>query len=86
MSRARRLVFRFSAWLGCVGLALLCALPASLAAEFPFDSELLLDVKPMKGSKRVPSLDIGPKGETAIDLGATASKGKSSCSSVRSRS
>ena len=43
---------------------------ASLAAErnFPFDSELLLDAKPMKGSKRVPILGIGPKGEAAIDL------------------
>jgi heat shock protein HslJ len=45
-------------------------MPNSFAADstFPFDSELLLDVKPMKGSKRVPILGIGPKGETAIDL------------------
>jgi heat shock protein HslJ len=51
-------------------LAVLCVMPKSFAADstFPFDSELLLDVKPMKGSKRVPILGIGPKGETAIDL------------------
>jgi heat shock protein HslJ len=51
-------------------LAVLGSVPVSLAAEstFPFDKELLLDVKPMKGSKRVPILGIGPKGETAIDL------------------
>ena len=51
-------------------LVLLGTVPVSLTAEstFPFDRELLLDVKPMKGSKRVPILDIGPKGETAIDL------------------
>jgi heat shock protein HslJ len=35
---------------------------------FPYDSELLLDVKPMKGSKRIPMLDVGPKGEASIDL------------------
>jgi heat shock protein HslJ len=53
-----------------VCLAVLGTIPMSLAADstFPFDKELLLDVKPMKGSKRVPILGIGPKGETAIDL------------------
>jgi heat shock protein HslJ len=35
---------------------------------FPYDSELMLDVNPMKGSKRVPMLDIGPSGEASIDL------------------
>ena len=58
---------RCSAWLA-VGLVCLGALPALAAGEFPFDSELLLDVKPMKGSKRVPSLAIAPSGETSIDL------------------
>jgi heat shock protein HslJ len=53
-----------------VCLTVLGTIPMSLAADgtFPFDKELLLDVKPMKGSKRVPILGIGPKGETAIDL------------------
>ena len=56
--------------LAALCLAFLCVMPNSFAADstFPFDSELLLDVKPMKGSKRVPILGIGPKGETAIDL------------------
>jgi heat shock protein HslJ len=42
----------------------------SLAAErgFPFDSELMLDAKPMKGSKRVPVIGIGPRGEATIDM------------------
>ena len=55
---------------GVVCLTVLGTIPTSLAADstFPFDKELLLDVKPMKGSKRVPILGIGPKGETAIDL------------------
>ena len=53
-----------------VCLAILGTTLIGLAADstFPFDKELLLDVKPMKGSKRVPILGIGPKGETAIDL------------------
>jgi heat shock protein HslJ len=57
-------------WFGALCLGFLCAMSAGLAADsaFPFDSELMLDVKPMKGSKRVPILGIGPKGEAAIDL------------------
>ena len=42
----------------------------SFAAErgFPFDSELMLDAKPMKGAKRVPVIGIGPRGEATIAL------------------
>ncbi len=36
--------------------------------DFPFDHELLLDAQPMRGSKRLPSLEIGPTGQAAIDL------------------
>jgi heat shock protein HslJ len=43
-------------------------LPALTAESFPFDRELLLDAPPMRGSKRVPILEIGAKGETSIDL------------------
>jgi heat shock protein HslJ len=70
MVRSRLCALRRPTWFGALCLALLCAMPASSAADsgFPFDSELLLDVKPMKGSKRVPILGIGPKGEAAIDL------------------
>ena len=72
MPRFRPFAIRRSAWaaLAGLGLVLLCGLPASFAAEsaFPFDRELMLDARPMKGSKRVPILGIGPNGETAIDL------------------
>jgi heat shock protein HslJ len=70
MSRSCLLAFRPCAWLGALCLGVLCAMPAGSAADsaFPFDSELMLDAKPMKGSKRVPILGIGPKGEAAIDL------------------
>jgi heat shock protein HslJ len=45
-------------------------LSPSRAAErdFPFDQELLLDARPMRGSKHLPSLEIGPTGQTIIDL------------------
>jgi len=51
---------------------------ASLAAErnFPFDSELLLDAKPMKGSKRVPAIGIDPNGKAAIDLWCNSVEGQ----------
>ena len=43
---------------------------AAAAAEtaFPFGSELLLDGKPMRGTKRLPSLSIEHDGTAAIDL------------------
>jgi heat shock protein HslJ len=39
------------------------------AAErgFPYNNELMMDAKPMRGSKRVPMLVIGAKGETKIE-------------------
>jgi heat shock protein HslJ len=39
------------------------------AAEraFPYNSELIMDAKPMRGSKRVPMLVIGARGEAKIE-------------------
>lgn len=37
-------------------------------AEFPFGKELLLDASPMKGSKRIPIIEIAENGAAAIDL------------------
>ena len=50
----------------------------SVAAErsFPFDSELLLDAKPMKGSKRIPGITIGPNGKAEIDLWCNSVEGQ----------
>jgi len=41
---------------------------AEASPEFPFGKELLLDARPMKGSKRIPILDIRDNGMAAIDL------------------
>jgi heat shock protein HslJ len=46
------------------------------AQEFPFGRELMLDVSPMKGSKRVPMLDIDARGVADIDLWCNSVKGQ----------
>ena len=52
------------------GLIVLAGVSAGSAADrgFPDDGTLLLEAKPMKGSKRVPVLQIESKGEASIDL------------------
>jgi len=58
-------------------LAALTALPAITALSlrparanepFPFGSELMLDAAPMRGSKRVPMIQIEDNGSASIDL------------------
>jgi len=41
---------------------------AAAGSMFPFGQELMLDARPMKGSKRLPLLDIQENGATEIDL------------------
>lgn len=58
-----------------------CVLMASGVAraaeqEFPFGRELMLDAAPMKGSKRVPMLDIDDRGIADIDLWCNSVKGQ----------
>ena len=36
--------------------------------EFPFDGELILDVRPMPGSKRIPNMDIAANGKIAVEM------------------
>ena len=38
------------------------ATPSFAQEGFPFGSELTLDAAPMRGSKRIPNLDIRPDG------------------------
>ena len=37
-------------------------------SEFPFDGELILDVRPMPGSKRIPNMDIAADGKVALEM------------------
>ena len=41
---------------------------ASAQDQFPFDSELILDVAPMRGSKRIPNMDVDAKGGIAMEM------------------
>jgi heat shock protein HslJ len=50
------------------GGMLLGLMPHALAQGFPFGSELVLDANPMRGSKKIPILDIGQDGTADIDL------------------
>ena len=49
---------------------------AAAESGFPFDQELLLDTAPMKGSKRVPSIEVRPDGVAAIDLWCASGAGR----------
>jgi heat shock protein HslJ len=49
---------------------------AAAAAEFPFEHELLLDAKPLPGSKRVPMLEILREGRAMIDLWCKSGDGR----------
>ena len=58
---------------------LLCAVWASRPSaneEFPFGRELLLDTRPMKGSKRIPGIEIDSDGMAAIDLWCNTMQGR----------
>jgi heat shock protein HslJ len=59
-------------WSRCL-IAVICVFAAvsgtALAQQgFPFDSELLLDVRPMPGSKRIPNMDVGANGTIALEM------------------
>ena len=42
---------------------------AALArADFPFDGELRLDAGPMRGSRRVPNMDVAANGAIALEM------------------
>ena len=41
---------------------------AAQAQEFPYDRDLVLDARPMRGSKRVPILSGDASGAAQIDL------------------
>src|SRR3954466_4423282 len=44
--------------------------------EFPFDGELILDVRPMPGSKRIPNMDIAADGKIALEMWCNRADGQ----------
>ncbi len=61
-----------------VGAAVAGAIWPAMAGEraFPFDRDLMLDVAPVRGSKRVPILEIDEKGAVSIDLWCRSLRGQ----------
>ena len=51
-----------------VATAVGSAVPAVKAEDFPFGMRLTLDTPPMRGSKRVPLIEIGDNGEIRLEL------------------
>jgi heat shock protein HslJ len=64
----------YACWLAVAVFASIAAIAAETA--FPFGSELLLDGKPMRGTKRLPSLSIEQDGTAAIDLWCGSLRGR----------
>ena len=60
-----------------VGGGLCLGLTANASAQsFPYGTELVLDASPMRGSKKIPSIDIGQDGTADIDLWCNAVKAR----------
>jgi heat shock protein HslJ len=75
MSHSRMVGPALAASLLAALVAAALAQPAKAQAEaFPFGRELLLDVAPLRGSKKVPILDIGDTGSAEIELWCNAVK------------
>jgi heat shock protein HslJ len=51
-----------------LGMAVCAANPGYTQGGFPYDRELVLDVAPMRGSKRIPNLEIAPNGTVIIEM------------------
>jgi heat shock protein HslJ len=49
-------------------LGIACLENVRAQEDFPFEREMLLDARPMKGSKRLPGLEVQPDGAAVIDL------------------
>jgi len=68
LRRGRRWRGRCVAIAAAVGAIFLCGAANTSAEPFPFGSELVLDANPMRGSKKIPVLDIGQNGAAEIEL------------------
>jgi hypothetical protein len=75
-----RVIPRCGSWLVCLLMLGLVPLAAANERGFPFDRELMLDVAPMPGSKRVPIIEIDANGAASIDLWCARLRGQASVS------
>jgi heat shock protein HslJ len=61
------------AWCVLLGTA---AVAVAEESEFPFDGELILDARPMPGSKRIPNMDIAADGKIALEMWCNKTDGQ----------
>jgi META domain len=55
-------------WRNVVVTLVVAVAPAAADDSFPFGTTLMLDAAPMRGSKRIPMLEIDENGAASIDL------------------
>jgi hypothetical protein len=67
---------RRTAWASALIAIALNSLPARADDGFPFGLEMTLDVAPQPGSKRLPTLEIGDRGEARLDLWCKSGNGQ----------
>lgn len=61
----------------CAAMIITLASPAVASEQaFPFARELMLDVAPMRGSKRVPIIEIAENGAAMIQLWCASTRGQ----------
>jgi len=61
----------------CAFAALLAVMDFALAqSAFPFERDLVLETRPMRGSKRLPVIAIEPSGRAQIDLWCKRGQGQ----------
>jgi hypothetical protein len=70
MIRVRQVVIALTLAASAVGA------PMARAQEFPFGQEITLDSRPLPGSKRIPSLEIGDSGDTRLELWCKGGRGQ----------
>jgi heat shock protein HslJ len=76
MGRNNELVKPLFALMLC-GAALVGSAPGrAQPGDFPFDSEVILDVDPMRGSRRIPNMDIMPDGAIALEMWCNRVEGR----------
>jgi heat shock protein HslJ len=70
------MVCAWPAWRPLVLILLAVTAPAAADDSFPFGTTLMLDAAPMRGSKRVPMLEIAEDGALSIDLWCASATAK----------
>jgi heat shock protein HslJ len=59
-----------------VAILVLMLASAAYAQDFPYDRDLVLDARPMRGGKRVPILTVAANGQAQIDLWCKRGQGQ----------